>query len=137
MRPRRLLGLPFVLAASLLAACTGTDAAKHGVSDFRDRMAHGAYAEIYRTASPEFRKVVTEERFQRFMSGLERQLGTWQSSKDPVWNVQRGTAGHLVGLTYESQFSKGPASERFIWRIERGTPVLLGYHVKSSLLAME
>lgn len=137
MTQRRLLALPLALAACLLAACTGTDAAKQGVSEFRDRVSHGAYAEIYRTASPEFRTVVTEEHFQRFMGGLERQLGTWQSSKDPVWNVERGTAGHLVGLTYESQFARGPATEQFAWRIERGTPVLLGYHVKSSLLVME
>ncbi len=137
MRQRWLLGLQAVLAASLLVSCTGTDAAKQGVSGFRDRAAQRSFAEIYRTASPEFRQAVSEEQFQRFMIGLERKLGTWQSAKDPIWHVTRGTGGHFVGLTYESEFSKGPATEQFTWRIENGTPVLVGYNVKSSLIVME
>src|SRR5262245_26422746 len=137
MRQRWLLGLPLVLAASLLVSCSGTDAAKQGVTTFRDRVGQRSFAEIYRTASPEFRQAVTEEQFQRFMAGLERKLGAWQSSKDPIWHMKRGTGGHFVGLTYESEFSKGPATERFTWRIENGAPVLLGYNVQSALLVME
>jgi hypothetical protein len=138
MRRPWLLGLQLLAAAALLASCSGgTDEAKQGVSGFRARVAQGSYAEIYRTASPEFRQAVTEEQFQRFMSGLERKLGTWQAAKDPIWHVARGTGGHFVGLTYESQFSKGPVTEQFSWRIEHGAPVLVGYNVKSSLLVMD
>jgi len=138
MRPRWLLGLQLVLAAVVLVSCgVGTDAAKQGVTAFRDRVTHRSYAEIYRSATPEFRQAVTEEQFQRLMVGLERKLGVWQSSKVPVWHVARGTGGHFVSLTYESEFSKGPATERFTWRIEHGAPVLLGYNVQSALLVME
>jgi hypothetical protein len=49
----------------------------------------------------------------------------------------RGTAGHTVRLTYQSQFAKGLATEQFAWRIEHGTPVLLGYHVNSPLLVSD
>lgn len=138
MRRRWLLGLQLLVAAALLVSCSGgTEEAKQGVSSFRARVAHGSFVEIYRTASPEFRQAVPEEQFQRLMTGLERKLGTWQSAKEPIWNVTRSTGGHFVGLTYESQFSRGPATEQFSWRIDRGAPVLVGYHVKSSLLVME
>ncbi len=138
MRRRWLLGLQLLAAAALLVSCGGgTDAAKQGVSGFRAQVAEKSFAEIYQTASPEFRQAASEEQFQRFMAGLERKLGTWQSANEPIWHVTRGTGGHFVGLTYESQFSKGPVTEQFSWRIEHGAPVLVGYNVKSSLLVMD
>ena len=42
--------------------------------------------------------------------------------------------GHLVRLTYQSQFANGLANEQFLWRIEKSGPALLGYHVNSALL---
>jgi hypothetical protein len=82
----------------------------------------------------ELRQVTTEEQFERFMTALDRKLGTWQSAAEPAWNVSRGTGGHLVRLTYQSQFANGSASEQFVWRIESGAATLIGYHVNSPLL---
>ena len=124
-------------AALVVAGCGGTDAAKRGVEEFRSRAAQRSYAEIYRTAGAELRQGTTEEQFERFMTAIDRKLGAWQSAEDPAWNVMRGTAGHLVRLTYESQFARGGASEQFLWRIELGEAVLLGYHVHSPLLASQ
>jgi uncharacterized protein DUF4019 len=125
----------WVLASALLvAACGETDEAKRGVTEFRSRAAQKSYGEIYRTAGAELRKGATEAQFERFMTTLDRRLGAWQSAAEPAWNVTRGTGGHLVRLTYESQFAKGAASEQFVWRLETGGPALLGYHVNSPLL---
>ena len=123
-----------VASALLVAACGGTDEAKHGVAEFRSRAAQKSYGEIYRTAGAELRQTATEEQFERFMTTLDRRLGTWQSAAEPAWNVTRGTGGHLVRLTYQSQFAKGTASEQFVWRMENGGAALLGYHVNSPLL---
>jgi hypothetical protein len=123
-----------IASALLVAACGGTDEAKHGVAEFRSRVAQKSYGEIYRTAGAELRQTATEEQFERFMSTLDRRLGAWQSAAEPAWNVTRGTGGHLVRLTYQSQFAKGAASEQFVWRMENGGPALLGYHVNSPLL---
>jgi hypothetical protein len=71
------------------------------------------------------------------MATLDTRLGAWRSAEEPAWNVMRGTGGHFVRLTYQSQFARGGASEQFLWRIERGGPVLLGYHVNSPLLAAQ
>lgn len=126
-----------IASAVLVAGCGGTDEAKLGVSEFRSRVAEKSYADIYRTAGPELRQATSEEHFERFMSALERKLGAWQSAEEPAWNVTRGTGGHLVRLTYQSQFAKGPASEQFVWRIERSGAMLLGYHVNSTLLVTQ
>jgi hypothetical protein len=123
-----------IASALLVAACGGTDEAKHGVAEFRSRAAQKSYGEIYRTAGAELRQTATEEQFERFMTTLDRRLGTWQSAAEPAWNVTRGTGGHLVRLTYQSQFAKGAASEQFVWRMQTGGPALLGYHVNSPLL---
>ena len=125
----------WVIAPSLaVAACGGTDEAKRGVTEFRARVAQKAYGDIHRAAAAEFRQVGTEEGFVRFMAALDRTLGAWQSADDPAWKVHRGTAGHMVNLTYQSRFAKGAATEEFTWRIERSNPVLLRYNVNSALL---
>ena len=137
MRQRWLSGLQLVVVALVVVSCGGAEKAKDGVSGFRARVANRSFAEIYRAASPEFRQSASEAQFERFMAALERRLGTWQSARDPVWTVTRGTNGHFVTLTYQSQFSKGPVTERFAWRLEHGAPVLVGYNVNSTLLVSE
>lgn len=126
-----------IVSALVVAGCGGTDAAKRGVEEFRLRAAQRSYAEIYRTAGAELRQGTSEEQFERFMTAIDRKLGTWQSAEDPAWNVMRGTAGHLVRLTYQSQFERGGANEQFLWRIEQGQAVLIGYHVNSPLLVAQ
>jgi hypothetical protein len=124
--------------ALLLTACTlGTNEAKEGVEEFRARVAQRSFSEIYQSSAPEFRQASTEEQFVNFMTALDGKLGPWQSGADAGWNVMRGVGGHSVRLRYDSRFAKGTAVEDFAWRIERGRPVLLGYHVQSPLLARE
>ena len=83
---------------------------------------------------PSFGRRRPKSQFERFTTTLDRRLGTWQSAAEPAWNVTRGTGGHLVRLTYQSQFAKGAASEQFVWRMQTDGPALLGYHVNSPLL---
>jgi hypothetical protein len=39
-----------------------------------------------------------------------------------------------VTLNREAQFERGPGSEEFVFRIEKGNAVLAGYHVNSNAL---
>jgi hypothetical protein len=126
-----------VLAALLTACSTGMDEARQGVDEFRARVSREEFVEIYRAAAPDLRQSASEEQFVRFMAALGRKLGPWQSAGDPAWNVFRGTGGHLVRLSFESRFAKGPAVEQFSWRIEGGRPILIGYHVSSQLLVTQ
>ena len=130
-------GVLLLVLPLLLASCAGTGDAKRGVASFRARAAQTSFREIYWRAAPEFRQSSTEEQFLGVMTALDRKLGPWASAGEPGWNATRGTAGQVVNLTYQSQFAKGAVSEQFTWRIENGEPVLLGYHVNSSLLITE
>ena len=123
-----------IVSALLVAGCGGTDEAKRGVAEFRSRVAQRSYAEIYYAAGSELRQAATQEQFERLMTTLDTRLGAWQAAEEPAWTVTRGTGGHLVKLTYQSQFARGGASEQFLWRIERDGPVLLAYYVNSPLL---
>jgi hypothetical protein len=126
-----------IVSALVVAGCGGTDAAKRGVEEFRSRAAQRSYAEIYRAGGAELRQGTTEEQFERFMTAVDRTLGAWQSAEEPAWNVMRATTGQLVRLTYQSQFERGGANEQFLWRIEQGEAILIGYHVNSPLLAAQ
>jgi len=46
-----------------------------------------------------------------------------------AWNGRAFRAAHVPVAVRQ-----GSGSEQFLWRIERGGPVLLGYHVNSPLL---
>ena len=126
-----------IASALLLAACGGTDEAKRGVAEFRSRVVEKSYGEIFRAGGAELRQGTSEEQFERFMTALERKLGAWESADEPGWIVTRGTGGHIVRLTYQSQFTNGAANEQFVWRIEKGSATLLGYHVNSALLVAQ
>ena len=96
-----------IASALLVAGCGGTDEAKRGVAEFRSLVAQRSYAEIYFGAGPELRQVATQEQFERLMATIDTRLGSWQSAEEPAWNVTRGTGGHFVRLTYQSQFARG------------------------------
>jgi len=107
------------------------DAAEVASQEFRMRLARGAYAEIVQSATPEFRSSTTESAFAKAMEDVKERLGGWQSSEEPTWRVLAGTRGQTVTLVYDSRFERGKAIEEFVWRVERGRPILGGYHVKS------
>lgn len=141
-RTRLVLGVVaavVVVAIPLVASSCGTarDAAEAASQEFRTRMTSGAYAEIVRSAAPEFQKGTTEIDFAKAIESVRAHLGVWQSSEQPTWNVFVGTSGHTVTLVYNSHFERGTATEEFVWRVQHGRPALAGYHVKSSALVAQ
>ena len=126
-----------IAVVSVVGCSTGRDEAKRGVAEFRARVSQHAYSDVYANADAGLREAVTQEKFVELMAAIERKLGTWQSAADPVWNFTRGTNGHFVKLTYQSQFTRGPVVEEFVWRIQNTQSTLLAYHVNSPLLVSD
>ena len=122
------VAIPLV-ASSCARAREAADAASQ---EFRMRITSGAYGEIVRAATPEFRNATTELEFAKAMDALKEGLGAWQSSEAPTWKVFAGASGQTVTLVYNSRFERGMATEEFVWRVQKGRPALAGYHVKSS-----
>jgi hypothetical protein len=132
MNHKTWLGIAVVVGSLWGGACgKSREAAATATQEFRQRAAAGHWVSIYKGAAPEFQKSITEADFAKMMTGVSGKLGTWQSSKTPIWNVTAGTGGRTVTLKYESQFEKGIGFEDFLWRIQDGRGILLGYHINS------
>ena len=126
-----------ILVAPALAGCSAaadTKAAESGVVSFHRAMNAGQYANIYEASAPEMKSAASRDDFVKFMTGLQGKLGAFKSGKTTGWNVNVGTGGHMVTLTREAQFERGPGTEQFVFRVQDNRAVLVGYHVNSNLL---
>ncbi len=122
-----------VVLLSLACGCSAKsrEAAEAGARDFRAQCARRAFADIYKAAAPDFHAATTEADFLKLMEGVNRKLGSWQSSKPRGWRVFTGLGGGMVTMGYESKFERGAATEEFRWRIREGRAILLGYQINS------
>jgi hypothetical protein len=128
--------LPIAVAMSL-AGCSApadTKAAETGITDFHREMDAGQYAPIYDASASDMKSSISRDDFVKFLSGLHGKLGPYRSGKTTGWNVNYGTGGHLVTLTHEAQFERGPGTEQFIFRVSDEKASLVGYHINSNLL---
>jgi hypothetical protein len=126
-----------MLAAIALVGCSAaadTKAAESGVANFHQAMDAGRYAAIYDSSAPEMKSSISRDEFVKFLTALHGKLGAFKSGKTTGWNVNVGTGGHMVTLTREAQFERGPGTEEFLFRVDNDRAVLAGYHVNSRLL---
>lgn len=127
---------PLLAALSLgLAGCSaGQDksAAEGGVQRFREMLGAGRYAEIYRNAGPEFRQNGSEESAVRFFQSVRERLGAVRTANQTGWRVNYGNGGSVTVLNYATEFERGRGTEEFVYRVEAGQPVLIGYHINSN-----
>jgi hypothetical protein len=126
------LGIVATLISLLVGGCAESrGAAEAGTREFRVRCARAEFSRIYKEAAPEFRNKVAEADFTKLLEAVREKLGTWQSSKPPAWTAFSGTGGRRMTLKYDSQVEKGAAVEEFVWRIQDGRGILLGYQINS------
>lgn len=125
----------FVALLLITISCTkARSTAEAGTQEFRRRSHAGEHVSIYRHAAPELQKAISENEWVTLMETIRGKLGVWESSGPPTWNVLSGTGGRRVLLRYQSKFANGPASEEFVWRVEGGTALLVGYHISAPRL---
>ena len=103
--------------------------------DFREHYERKEFGQLYASAAPEFRAGASEMLFVEAMKNISQKLGTWQSGSR-VGSGQVPGADDKVVFQYRSQFSKGEATENFIWRRADGGPILVGYHINSRALGL-
>ena len=124
------------MAAPLLAlaGCSiGADlpAAERGAETLHKQLNDGKCADIRKTAAPEFRQMSTEATWLSLCNQLDRGLGKVELSKQIGWQDQMVNGDHRISVVYESAFEKGPGREEFLFRIQDGKAILLGYHLNS------
>jgi hypothetical protein len=126
----------FLMAAPLmaLAGCSiGADlpVAERGVVALHAQLNGGKCAAIRETSAAEFREMATAETWLSMCGQLARGLGNFKSGQQIGWQDQNVNGDHRISLVYQSAFDKGAGREEFLFRIQGGKALLLGYHVNS------
>ena len=104
------------------------------MAHFHQQMDVGDCAGIYSEASPELRTTTKSEEWTSMCEGLKTAMGTYTSTNRGTVNLQKTTAGSFVEVSYESQFSNGPAHESFLWKRDGTTLRLHRYNINSPVL---
>lgn len=93
------------------------------------------YAEVYASASKQFRQAITEQQWNAFCADSRQRLGKWKAATVKDTDVLLvGTGGYMTNVTYAAEFEKGPATETFSLMVKGNMTELLGYNVDSPLL---
>jgi hypothetical protein len=124
-----------VIGAALLAACSaGNDVptATTAADSFHKQLNAGQYQAIYDGSDRLMKNAGPAKGLVNLLSAVHRKLGDFQSAEQPGWNDQVTTNGHFVTLIYQSKYARGPAEENFVFRIDGGRAVLVGWHINSS-----
>lgn len=122
-------------AAAALAGCPmGQDmsATDSAVAEFHAKLNNGQFAAIAAAAGPEMKNGGTD--FPAFIETIHTKLGTFRSTARQGFNDNINNGDHTFTARYASVYSSGPASENFVYRLNSGKPVLIGYHVESAAL---
>jgi hypothetical protein len=122
-------------AAVALAGCSmGQDmsATDSAVADFHAKLNNGQFAAIAAAAGPELKNGSTD--FPAFIEAIHTKLGTFRSTARMGFNDNINNGDHTFTAGYASVYSSGPATENFVYRLNGGKPVLIGYHVESAAL---
>jgi hypothetical protein len=123
-----------VTAAALAGCSMGQDmsATDSAVADFHAKLNNGQFAAIAAAAGPEIRNGGTN--FPVFIENIHAKLGTFRSTARQGFNDNIDNGDHTFTASYASVYSSGPATENFVYRLNGGKPVLIGYHVESAAL---
>jgi hypothetical protein len=122
------------LAAALVGGCSAgqdTAATQQAVAQFHQRLDAGQFDSIYDQAGPELKAITPKAQFLPLLAAIHSRLGAVKQAKQVGWNVNYGTGGGTISLTYDTQFASGSGTEQFIYRTGR-PPLLVGYHIQSN-----
>ncbi len=131
------LAMGAAAALAVLAGCSAgadTSAAEAGVAEFRQMLAAGRLADIYRTSAPEMQGATSEAQLTQLLSAVRDRLGEFQSADRAGWHWNNNNGVTLVTLNYNSRYAAGEAEERFVYRVGGGSAALAGYNISSMAL---
>ncbi|MBI2323800.1 MAG: hypothetical protein HYU87_02400 [Chloroflexi bacterium] len=130
-----MLRLVIATAALVTLSCgvlQDRETAEKAVDRFHELFNEASYSVIYNEADPEFRRSTRVPDFDGLLRSAQRSLGALQQARRTSSQVD----GSTVSLTYESDFAKGKATERFAFAIRDGRAYLLSYDLRSPTLVV-
>lgn len=109
--------------------------AENSVHRFHALFNSGAYSEIYKQSDESFRKSVSQSNFLKLLGDVNKELGRVEEKNlDGDWRVRWNHGlGTTVSMNIKVKFTKGKATEDFIWHVKGGSAKLAYYSIKSEL----
>jgi hypothetical protein len=134
---RHLNKLLLCFGVLLVFGCSAGEAKKSAETDtvpaFHAQYDRSDFEAIYKNARDEFREATSRDDFDKFMSAVRRKLGKVKSSSRQTWNVNVGTGGTRIVLTFQTEFEYGKGIETFTFLNGK----LLGYNINSNTLIVK
>jgi hypothetical protein len=136
---RHIIVLTFVLATHLaVTSCSvtkGKKIAEEAADKFHARFNNGQYHEIFTESDDAFQKATDGEGGAiAVFEALRRKLGSIKQAKQAAWYVNANTAGTLISLSYDVEYSEGKGVEQLVFIVKGDKALLFNYHVNSPLL---
>ena len=123
-----------LLCALLLASCGFRKSrlmAEAGVKEFHALLDREQYEQIYEQGGDSLRKSTSKVDFIAYLQGIHSRLGNTRKTTASGFSVNTSPGeGAQVALAMETEFDRGVAQERFLWRVSGGRAVLLDYHAE-------
>ncbi len=120
-----------VLCCVLLATCglrRSRVLAEEGVKEFHDLMNREQYDTIYNASDDSLKKSMSRADFASYLGDIHNRLGDARKTTVTAFSVNASPGqGSQVALAMETDFDRGTAQERFLWRVTGGRAVLLDY----------
>ena len=123
-----------LLMAVLLGGCSfveDKDRGERAVARFHELFGTSRYSEIYVDTTEGFREAASETEFVEFLGAVRRKLGNVRESELTDIEVNWGSDGTTIWLSYETAYELGKATERFVWVVEGEKARLESYQIDS------
>lgn len=123
------------LVAPLCLSCSVDEyksLAESEVPKFHGSLDEAKFENLYNQSSDDLKKVASKEDFIKLVKAVHEKLGNVVQTKSTSYNVNYHTSGTFVTLTYDTNFTKGKGSEKFVYQIRDKTPILNGYWINST-----
>jgi lysophospholipid acyltransferase (LPLAT)-like uncharacterized protein len=126
-----------VVASVAVALCSCQDVTEGraqsdaAVKRFHEQLNAGEAGAIWDGAHDSFRQAVSRERNGELMAAILRKLGKVTGSTGNGWQLNSHNLTTTVRLQQSTTFERGSATESFVFRMEGGKAVLVGYNIQS------
>jgi hypothetical protein len=120
-----------------IGACASSEELSRGkavVGRFHEELNSGLFDDIYREASPEYQKSVTQEMNGKLLAGIGKKMGIAGQFRMTSWRLNAMTNGRFLELQGDADFANGKAVETFQWRIEGNRILMVSWNVNSPQL---
>ena len=112
----------------------GKQLSEAAVAQFHNRYNSGELREIYDQADDGFKKWGDDAKFLEYFEAMRRKLGAVKQANEKGWYVNATTAGTMVTLNYDTDFTEGKGTEQFVFHVSGDKALLYKYNINSPLL---